>query len=101
MSLVTTANGKTAQVATIGNGGCPWQHDRFVVRHPESCAVKKAKPGRTSSVHETQKKPKRAKEIVANLGGGEIWIQRRSGTLRDSGTIPRGNDPSPPRDRRH
>lgn len=78
------------------------ENDRFVVKHEEGGAVKKPGAERASSVHDTQKEAeKRAKEIVKNLGGGEVRIQRRSGPFRDSDTVPRGNDPNPPRDRRH
>lgn len=78
------------------------KNDRFVVKHNEGWAVKKTKAGRSSSVHTTQKEAeKRAKEIVDNLGGGEVRLQGRSGSFRDSDTMGRGNDPNPPRDRRH
>lgn len=78
------------------------KNDRFVVKHEEGWAVKKTNAGRASSVHETQREAeKRAKEIVENLGGGEVRIQRKSGSSRDSDTAPRGNDPNPPRDHRH
>lgn len=78
------------------------KNDRYVVRHEEGWAVKKPGAERASSVHDTQKEAeKRAKEIVTNLGGGEVRIQRKSGPFRDSDTVPHGNDPNPPRDRRH
>ena len=41
------------------------------------------------------------KEIVGNLGGGEVVIHRPDGTIRDSDTVPPGNDPNPPKDTRH
>jgi hypothetical protein len=63
------------------------KNDRFVVKHEEGWAVKKTNAGRASSVHETQREAeKRAKEIVENLGGGEVRLQRKRGTLRDSDT---------------
>ena len=78
------------------------RNDRFVVKHDDGWAVKKTKAGRSSSVHPTEKEAeKRAKQIVDNLGGGEVRIQGKSGPFRDSDTRPRGNDPNPPRDRRH
>lgn len=43
----------------------------------------------------------RAKEIVRNAGGGEVVIHGRDGRIQDSDTIPRGNDPFPPRDTKH
>ena len=42
----------------------------------------------------------RAREIVGNSGGGEVVIHGRDGQIRDSDTVPPGNDPNPPRDRR-
>lgn len=78
------------------------KNDRFVVKHAEGWAVKKANAERASSVHDSQKEAEhRAKEIVENLGGGEVRIQRRTGAFRDSDTVENGNDPNPPRDRRH
>lgn len=78
------------------------KNDRFVVKHEEGWAVKKTKAGRASSVHGTQREAeKRAKKIVEHLGGGEVRLQGKSGTFRDSDTVPRGHDPNPPRDRRH
>lgn len=35
---------------------------------------------------------KRAKEIVKNAGGGEVQIRRRDGRIRDSDTVPNGNE---------
>ena len=43
----------------------------------------------------------RAKEIVRNLGGGEVQIRGRDGRIRDSDTVAPGNDPNPPKDTRH
>lgn len=42
----------------------------------------------------------RAREIVTNLGGGEVVIHRPDGTIRDSDTVGGGNDPNPPTDRK-
>lgn len=78
------------------------KNDRFVTRHPEGWAVKAPGSDRASSVHETQKAAERqAKETVRNLGGGEVRIQGRDGRWRDSDTVAPGNDPNPPRDRKH
>jgi len=57
---------------------------------------------RSSSHHGTQAEAeRRAKEIVRNAGGGEVVIHRSNGQIRDSDTVAPGNDPLPPRDRRH
>jgi len=42
-----------------------------------------------------------AKEYARNSGGGEVRIQGRDGRFRDSDTVGRGNDPFPPRDKKH
>lgn len=39
----------------------------------------------------------RAKEIVGNLGGGEVEIRGRDGQIRNVDTVPPGNDPHPPK----
>lgn len=76
--------------------------DRFVVRHSKGWAVKAPGARRASSVEPTQAAAeRRAKKIVSKLGGGEVRIQGRDGRFRDSDTVPRGNDPNPPRDRKH
>lgn len=76
---------------------------RLVVPSPRGGWDVKA-PGaeRASSHHRTQRQAEaRAKEIVANAGGGEVRIHGRNGRIRDSDTVPPGRDPVPPRDRRH
>lgn len=77
------------------------ENDRFVVRHSGGWAVKKPGADRASGVFGTQAEAERAaKEIVSNLGGGEVRIQDRHGHWRDSDTVAPGNDPFPPRDRK-
>lgn len=77
-------------------------NDRYVVKHEDGWAVKKPGADRASSIHDTQREAERAaKEIVSNRGGGEVRIQGRDGQWRDSDTVPPGNDPMPPRDRKH
>ena len=76
--------------------------DRFVVNHPDGWAVKKSDADRASGVFDTQREAEqRAKEIVENLGGGEVRIQDRHGKWRDSDTVVPGNDPCPPKDEKH
>jgi hypothetical protein len=78
------------------------KNDRYVTRHSEGWSVRKPGAERASSVHDTQRDAEqRAKEIVGNLGGGEVRIQDRHGRWRDSDTVPPGNDPNPLRDTRH
>lgn len=77
-------------------------NDRFVVKHEDGWAVKKAHADRASAVTDTQREAEqRAKEIVRNLGGGEVRIQGRDGKWRDSDTVAPAKDPFPPRDQKH
>lgn len=78
------------------------KNDRYVTRHKDGWKVSGSGSRRASSVHHTQREAEsRAKEIVKNLGGGEVRIQNRQGRWRDSDTVPPGNDPHPPKDRKH
>lgn len=78
------------------------KNDRYVVNHDNGWAVKKPGAERSSSLHDTQREAEQAaKEIVSNLGGGEVRIQGTDGKWRDSDTVAPGNDPFPPRDRKH
>ncbi len=77
-------------------------NDRYVVRRDGGWAVTKADADRASSLHRTQAEAENAaKNYVGNLGGGEVRIQGRDGKWRDSDTVAPGNDPFPPRDRKH
>ena len=76
--------------------------DRHVVKDEDGWAVKAEGAERASSIHATQAEAiGRAKEIVGNLGGGEVRIQGRDGQWRDSHTVAPGNDPHPPKDTKH
>lgn len=78
------------------------KNDRYVVNHDSGWAVKKSGAERSSSLHDTQRAAEQAaKEIVSNLRGGEVRIQGTDGKWRDSDTVAPGNDPFPPRDRKH
>lgn len=77
-------------------------NDRYVVKHPKGWAVKAPGAKRASSAHRTQREAEAvAKQTVSNLGGGEVRIQGRDGKWRDSDTVAPGNDPFPPRDKKH
>jgi Uncharacterized protein conserved in bacteria (DUF2188) len=77
-------------------------NDRYVVKHPEGWAIKKAGAERASEVLPTQyEAEQRAKEIVAGLGGGEVRTQGNDGKWRDSDTVAPAKDPFPPRDKKH
>jgi hypothetical protein len=78
------------------------KNDRHVVPNPSGgWDVKKPGSKRASSHESTQADAVvRARDIVRNAGGGEVRIHDRKGRIRDSDTIPPGNDPNPPRDRK-
>lgn len=89
---------KKSDKGSSGDG----MNERDVVRHPDGWAVKAPGGERASSVHETQAEAiERAKEVVSNLGGGEVRIQGKDGKWRDSDTVAPGNDPNPPKDKKH
>lgn len=74
---------------------------RLVVKREDGWAVQAPGGKRASATAGTQREANdRARQIVANRGGGEVTIQGRDGKFRDSDTVPNGNDPNPPRDRR-
>ncbi len=79
------------------------QSNRHVVPNPGGGWDVKAPNAQRSSAHTRAQAEaeQRAKEIVGNLGGGEVVIHRPVGTIRDSDTVPPGNDPHPPKDRRY
>ena len=78
------------------------KNDRYVVKQGGDWAVKGPGAKRASDILPTQREAEaRAKEIVGNLGGGEVRIQGTDSGWRDSDTVPPGNDPSPPRDKKH
>jgi hypothetical protein len=85
------------------SSGTPKPTRRIVSPRPEGgYEVKAPKSHRASAVEPTKKAAgARAKEIVTNLGGGEVTYRDKSGRIVDSDTVGGGNDPNPPRDRKH
>jgi len=77
------------------------RNERHVVPNPTGgWDVEGPNAERASSHHETQAEAiDRAREIVHNSGGGELVIHGEDGRIRDSDTVPPGNDPFPPRDK--
>jgi hypothetical protein len=75
--------------------------DRYVQPRPEGgWEVVKDDHERASAVTRTKKEATdRAREIVDNLGGGEVRIKNLDNKLRDSDTQGRRNE-SPARDRK-
>lgn len=79
----------------------PKPNQRNVVPNGDQWRVTKPEADRASGVVATQAQAiERAREILERDGGGELRIHGRDGKLRDSDTVPPGNDPNPPRDRK-
>jgi hypothetical protein len=78
------------------------RNERHVVPNPDGGWDVRAPGADRSSAHlPTQAEAiDRAREIIGNSGGGEVVIHGVDGQIRDSDTVPPGNDPNPPRDRR-
>lgn len=76
---------------------------RHVVPNPEGgWDIKRPDADRSSGHYPTQEAAEaRAKEIVRNLGGGEVVIHGEDGRIRDSDTVKPARDPFPPRDTKH
>ena len=72
-------------------------------KNSDEWRVIKENAERTSAVASTQKEAEKiAKELAASSGGGEVRIHKpNGGPIRDSDTVPPGNDPNPPKDRKH
>lgn len=64
--------------------------------------IKKEGATNVSEYTDTQKEAeKRAKELSANSGGGEVRIHGLDGKIRDSDTVKPGNDPTSSKDTKH
>ncbi|MCY3785247.1 MAG: DUF2188 domain-containing protein [bacterium] len=62
-------------------------------------AVRRETATSASVVKPTQAEALRAaREIARRQGGGEVVVHRPDGRIRGSDTVPRANDPYPPRD---
>jgi hypothetical protein len=71
-------------------------------KEDNSWNVKKAGAGRISANANTQQEAEAlAKQFCSNAGGGEVRIHGRDGKIRDSDTVPPGNDPNPPKDKKY
>ena len=72
-----------------------------VTKRDNGWAVVRVNSKRDSAHKDTQgEAEERAKEIATNAGGGEVVIHNRKNVIRDSDTIG-GNDPNPPKDKKH
>ena len=77
--------------------------DRTVYRRDDGEWVNKRNDAdKASSIHDTQSQAEQAaREMLENQGGGELTTMGRGGLIRSKDTIPPGNDPNPPRDKKH
>ena len=57
---------------------------------------------RPASIHKTQREAiGQAREMLENVGGGELTVMGVNGKIRSKDTIAPGPDPCPPRDKEH
>ena len=70
-----------------------------IVPHPGGWAVKVSGSATPQSVNATQAQAQRAGRPLAQALKTELVPHRRDGKIRDSDSY--GNDPFPPRDRKH
>ena len=73
--------------------------DIHVVPHKDGWATKKEGAGRAGSVHDTQHSAIERAKDQAKREKTEVVIHRKDGRIRDNDSY--GNDPFPPRDRKH
>ena len=73
--------------------------NQHVVPHSDGWAVKPEGGKRASSVHPTQQDAIDAARRIAQNRGTELLIHGRNGRIRDRDSY--GNDPCPPRDKKH
>jgi uncharacterized protein YdaT len=73
--------------------------DIHVIPHKGSWATRREEAGRVSGTYDTQKEALDAARKIAKREKVEVVTHRRDGTIRDSDSF--GNDPSPPRDKKH
>ncbi len=73
--------------------------DQHVVKHPDGWAVKGANNERATKVTRTQSEAISSAREIAKNQGSEVVIHGRNGQIRDKDSY--GNDPNPPRDKKH
>ena len=72
-------------------------NDRWVIPHDGGWAVAKESRERVSAKFDTQDEAiERAREIIANAGGGEMTVMAENGTIRQKNTIAPGNESPAP-----
>lgn len=70
-----------------------------VVPYKDDWAVRGENNSRVTSVHDTQSDAIDAARDIAERNRREVVIHRPDGTIRDKDSY--GNDPNPPKDRKH
>jgi len=75
------------------------KRDVHVVPHQKGWATKKEGASRAGSVHDTQRNAIDRARDQAKRERTEVVIHRKDGRIRDSDSY--GNDPFPPRDKKH
>jgi len=75
------------------------KQDIHVVPREDGWAVKKEGNERASSVHDTKNNALEQAREQAKREKVEVVIHRKDGTIQDSDSY--GNDPHPPKDRKH
>lgn len=73
--------------------------DIHVVPHKDGWATQKEGAGRAGVVVDTQKAAIERARDQAKRENVEVVIHRKDGTIRDSDSY--GNDPNPPKDKKH
>lgn len=73
--------------------------DYHVVPQGKDWAVKREGADRAASVHPTQGQAEKAGRELAKTNKSEVVIHRPDGRIRDSDSF--GNDPNPPKDKKH
>lgn len=73
--------------------------DVHVIPHNGEWATKSEGASRVGSVHKTQKSAIDAARTKAKSNKVEVVIHRKNGQIRDSDSY--GNDPHPPKDKKH
>jgi len=73
--------------------------DIHVITHPGGWATKKEGARKAGSVHDTQKEAIERGKTQAKREKVELVIHGKDGKIRDSDSY--GNDPNPPKDKKH
>jgi len=73
--------------------------NQHVIPHPKGWAVKGEGNKKVTKITKTQKEAIEIAKKIAKNQGSEVVIHNRKGQIRDKDSY--GNDPCPPRDKKH